>query len=256
MNTENSVKVKISFIQEVKKVPVTPNKTSVEDVILYICKLLDIGPVARHLFALKDQGNSNWLLLPSPIETGKDVLYEFALRYNVPNIEKLRLVDENAYDFFFKQIRHGILHDEIPNLNYEKHKKEIMGLCVLDMLRSGIEDHISREDIKSNYKKYVPRWARKKHWIFLKTPILNKFKEIRSRAFDAHFVKSGYLDQFRSIVPNYLAEQYPCLLKSVNGLESDAAGIIIRVCPFDKEFPGISYKFENSEDVSILRFWW
>lgn len=253
MDTEVFVKVKICFLNEAEKVPVTPNQTTVEDVILYLCKLFKIGPVTRHLFALKDLTNSNWMLLSRLIDTGKDVSFEFALRFIVPNVENLRS-DESVYNFYYKQVRHEILRDLIPNLKSADIRSRIIGLCVLHMVVACIEDQISKDVIKDTYKKYVPPWARRKHGWFLKTPIMEKFNEIRSRTSDAHFIKSGYLEQFRSIVPHYLSEEYPCLLKSVNGDESDAVGIIIRVRPYDKEFPGISYKVESAEDVSILAY--
>lgn len=250
MCAETTVNVAICFLREPKKVPVIPLQTTAEEVILYICKLFDIGPVARHLFALRNPSTKSWMVLSKEIETTKNITYEFALRFNVPNVEKLRIQDENAYDFYFKQARYGILNDRIPDLNHETHKSTIMGLGVLDMYRAYVEDHVSRERIERDYRKYMPNWVKRKHWLFLKNPIIEKFNEIRGRSFDTHFVKSGYLDHFKSIVPNYLSEEFPALMKNVDSADVDAVGITLRVSPYDKDFPGISYKAEGTDEVS------
>lgn len=230
--------------------PVQINEDStVEDTIIGICKLLKIGPVARYLFGLKCcSTNSNLNLSHRIMESENNKMFEIGIRFNVPDVEQLKKIDINAYNFYFKQAKYLLLHDKIPHLDYDKHCSIIIGLSVIDMYRATLEDNISKEEVIRDYKKYVPERAKKRHFIFLKKPVVQKFNEINVEIADALFCKNGYLEQFKEIAPHYLSEEFKGFIDEVVNIHP----VILRVDPFDLDFPGISVKYEHKEDVSYI----
>lgn len=248
-----AINVIVSFFRDPIKVKID-DSTTVEDIIIDVCKFLKISPVTRHLFALKyiNVIPTAWLSLSHRIHQDKPKRdYEFAIRYNVPDVNRLQSVDLNTYDFYFKQAKQGILKNSIPNIDIDKYEKDINGLSVLDMLRATKEDGLSEEYVLEHYRKFLPVHAKQKHKFFLKKPVIQKFKKVR-RDVDALYVKNGYLEQFKKIAPNYLTEEFNALILR-NDIENLYA-VQIRVNPFDENQPGISTKDEHEEKVCTQKY--
>lgn len=221
--------------------------TTVEDIINDTCNKLEISPATKTLFGLKiyKTNPSQWLHLAyKPLENKTIKNYEVVIRYNVPDAKLLRSIDMKTYEFFFKQVRNGVLHDRIPSLDYEKYESDIHALCVIDMYRATIEDNVTRKQVKRKYEQYLPPRAKKAHRWFLKRPILEHFEKVRVDDNDIFFVKDGYLELFQNIAPNYLDEEYDALIFGAEVRKGH-----IRVSPFDSMFPGISVLYENKTVV-------
>ncbi|XP_065205538.1 tyrosine-protein kinase hopscotch [Planococcus citri] len=225
----------------------TDSKTTAEDLIIETCKNLKIGPVARHLFAVRIKAKSIWLHLSANIEGIPYKDFEFRMRFAVPDMNRLQDIDPNAYNFCYNQIKYGILRNQFPKQIYRKFKNEIFGLSVLNMFLAIIEDGLSKEDVINDYQKYVPPVVLKQHLFFVKKPLIKALNELGQNKsnYDAFYVKSGYLDQFNKIVPNYLNESYRAFVNGEDKLEA----VQITVDPFHDVYPGISMKYDTRDEI-------
>lgn len=143
--------------------------TTAEDVCIYVCNKLNISPLTRHLFAL--QTSKNVFAMPSATFGETPGPVDFRIRFRVANIMKLKKLDTNAYNYYFHQARKDVWQNRIPEISYDKHKRELVGLGITDMYRVMLEKKISRETVVSEYRKYIPKEVFKKHGIFVKSPI-------------------------------------------------------------------------------------
>lgn len=50
-------------------------------------------------------------------------------------MQTLKRIDERAYDYYFQQARSDVMENKVPDIVYERHKRELIGLGVSDMYR-------------------------------------------------------------------------------------------------------------------------
>lgn len=106
------------------------------------------------------------------------------MRFKVANIEKLKKIDVNAYNYFFLQARYDVLKNRVPDLVYEKHRWELVGLGITDMYRVMLEEGSPRESVESDYKKYIPKEVLKRHAFFIKRPIQSTLANLQKGRYD------------------------------------------------------------------------
>lgn len=181
--TEATVTVNVVVDNKTIYVPYS-STTTAEDLCITLCKQLGIGPVARHLFALRVSGKPSVFLMSTATFSAKNSSYDLRIRYKVATIPRLKKVDVKAYDYYFHQARNDVLENRIPDL-YEKYKRELVGLGVTDMYRVMLEKDIPRETVESDYKKYIPKEVIKRHSIFIKKPIHDTLGKIKKAGHDA-----------------------------------------------------------------------
>ncbi|KAF7995940.1 hypothetical protein HCN44_007047 [Aphidius gifuensis] len=211
---ENNV-LAVNLLNDTKILNLTysPGNTA-EDLCIKICKYLEIGPVARHLFALCNKSTKNWLPSNEEIKKNDKIKYEFRLRFKPSTIERLKKIDIKAYDYYFHQAKHDVLENRVPDIIYENYRHELIGLGVCDMYRAMLEKKLTRDVVESNYKKYIPRECIKKHSFFIKKPIRNALENLACDPLghSVSFVTEEYLNQFKSMAPNYPYEEYNAIL--------------------------------------------
>ncbi|KAK9304330.1 hypothetical protein QLX08_004310 [Tetragonisca angustula] len=198
---------------------------TIEDLCLKVCKSLGIGPVARHLFALRNHYTKLWYPSAYCLEMKDKNKFDFRLRFKPSSLQRLKHVDVNAYDYYFQQARSDVMDNKVPDIVYERHKQELIGLGVSDMYRVMLEKRLPRETVESEYRKYIPRECIKRHAFFIKKPIHNALRKISG--YDANYVKEQYLKQFECMAPNYPYEEYEALMD--RGLQNPPAKVILRV---------------------------
>ncbi|KAK1137185.1 hypothetical protein K0M31_001709 [Melipona bicolor] len=198
---------------------------TIEDLCLKVCKSLGIGPVARHLFALRNHYTKLWYPSAYHLEMKDKNKFDFRLRFKPSSLQRLKHVDVNAYDYYFQQARSDVMDNKVPDIVYERHKQELIGLGVSDMYRVMLEKRLPRETVESEYRKYIPRECIKRHAFFIKKPIHNALRKISG--YDANYVKEQYLKQFECMAPNYPYEEYEALMD--RGLQNPPAKVILRV---------------------------
>ncbi|CAH1103307.1 unnamed protein product [Psylliodes chrysocephalus] len=227
----------VNIVLDSKCIAVPYNKTTTaEDVCIYICKQLNIGSLTRHLFALRVSGKTNFLM-PAATFSEKPVPLDFRMRFKVANIIKLRNFDQHTYNYYFHQARTDVLDNKIPDIIYEKHRSEIVGLGITDMYRVMLEKDISKEAVENDYKKYFPKEVLKRHPFFMRKPIRDHLTKLSKSVYDASYVKTEYLKQLESIAPEYLIENY----KACVDQEGSIYNIYLKVNPYHSTEPGIRY---------------
>lgn len=240
--------IDVFLMTESKFISLPYNSTTcIEDVCISLCKQTNIGPVARYLFALQIHGTKLFMPLNSKL-SDKVKKFDFRIRYKVANIEKLKRLDIKAYDYYFHQVRTDVLENNIPDIEYEKYKQELVGLGVADMYRVMLEKDIARDIVESDYKKYIPKEVIKRHSFFIKKPIHATLGKIKKSGHDAWYVKGEYLKQFEVMAPEYLAESFLALM-DVNG---SVGHVHIKVTPFHSAEPGIRISYDSKKNVSYL----
>jgi len=253
MDSSISIKVHTAVQLTPYDIPVTIN-TTVEDVIIEVSKLLNIGPIARHLFGLRVLSvmDDNLWLSPSLFilyAKNEHHVYEYKLRYKMPDVKRLKSTDRHAYNFYFYQVKSDLLKSKVTGLNYDTYQRELIGLGVADMYRAILEEGESKETIEQNYKQFMPKEVVKQHMLFLKKPVQDSLKKIiNNNTVDTHYVsviKESYLEQFNSIAPDYLEEEYKTLY-NVNG---SSVNVTFRINPFNSEMPGVRMCTENRKEV-------
>lgn len=244
------LKLTVNLVLDSKQlsVPYTTTTTS-EDVCIYVCKHLNIGTLARHLFALRLPNKQIFLPSSANIIEQKLTTFDFRLRFKVADIHKLATIDFKAYDYYFHQARNDVLEDKIPDIVYEKCKRELVGLGIADMYRVMLEKDIPRESIENEYKKYIPKEVLKRHSFFIKKPIHDTLSKLQKSVHDASYVKAEYIRQLDEIAPEYLSETY----KAVIDRDGAIYGILIKVSPLQSNEPGLKYCLDSKkEDWTLI----
>ncbi|XP_003706470.2 tyrosine-protein kinase hopscotch isoform X1 [Megachile rotundata] len=204
--------------------PITYGQT-IEDLCIKICKYLGIGPVAKHLFALRNHHTKLWYSLAHRLEAKDKNKFDFRLRFKPSSLYRLKQIDANAYDYYFQQARSDVMDNKVPDIVYERHKQELIGLGVSDMYRVMLEKKVPRETVESEYRKYIPKECIKRHAFFIKKPIHNALRKISG--YDANYVKEQYLKQFQCMAPNYPSEEYEALMD--RGFQNPPAKVSLRI---------------------------
>lgn len=225
-------------------------ETRAEDIVIDLCQRYNIKPVARHLFALRFHNTKEWVSPLVKLKDSKITIFDFRLRFKVPDFSKLRAIDGEAYNFYFHQARSDVLNNNVPDINCEKNKSELLGMGVADMFRVILETGASREAVESDYKKYIPKEVYNQHFFYAKKPMHDSLKIIEKNAkegkYDAWFVKDQYLKQLEALAPSYLSEEYKAFADEGGTIR----GINIHINPYEKEYPGIKYLSDGQKEVS------
>lgn len=251
-NTMSEPTLTVNLVLDNKKVQIPfTNLTTAEDVCIQVCKNLGIGPLARHIFALRIYGK-NIYLTPSATFGTKHLVFDLRIRYKVSKISVLKRLDIKAYDYYFYQARLDVLENKITDLIYEKCKKELIGLGITDMFRVMLEKDLTVETVVNDYKKYIPKEVLKRHPFFIKKPIRETLLSLQKTRHDVWFVKEEYLKQLNIISPEYLAESY----KAVTDHDGSVFSILLKIIPgndnLNSGIPELKYCFENKSEDWIL----
>ncbi|GLH06136.1 Tyrosine-protein kinase Abl [Gryllus bimaculatus] len=236
--------VHVSVDNGIKEISIRPYSTA-EDVCTEIAVKLGIGPVSRHLFALRLHG-SNIYLSPNCklFDAHINASYDFRLRYKVPSLSRLKHSDIKAYNYYFHQARGDVMNNQIPDISSEKYKSELVGLGVADMYRVMLEEGVERDIVENDYKKYIPKDVIRHHLFFIKKPIHETLGRIKKGgSHDAWYVKGEYLKQFEEMAPNYLSEDFKVLSDEGGSVRS----VFVNVNPFHKEEPGIRLCYDGKK---------
>ncbi|XP_023023371.1 tyrosine-protein kinase hopscotch isoform X3 [Leptinotarsa decemlineata] len=238
----------VNLVLDPKIITVPYNgSTTCEDVCIYVCKQLNIGTLTRHLFALRITGK-NVFLTPAAKFKEKPSALDLRIRFKVPNITKLKKLDLNTYNYYFHQARNDVLENKIPDIVYEKYRRELIGLGITDMYRVMLEKDIPRESVENDYKKYIPKEVLKRHAFFIKKPIHDTLGKLQKSVHDASYVKAEYIRQLEIIAPEYLSESF----KAVIDQDGSICNIIINVTPCQNAEPEVRYCLESKKDQWFL----
>ncbi|XP_066257100.1 tyrosine-protein kinase hopscotch-like [Euwallacea similis] len=231
--------------QKTLSIPYT-SSTIADEVCVAICTHLNIGPSARHIFALR-VSSKNFLHPTATFQDSTSSL-EFRIRFKVASLAKLKKLDSNAFEYYYHQTRLDVIECNVPDIVYEKHRAELLGLAITDMFRVVMEKEVSVEAIEQDYRKFVPKVLLKKHRFFVKKPIrknlVNLCKAVKDKPFSADFLKSQYLGEVDLIAPEYLSETF----KAVIDVDGRSCYIIVKVTPPHVPNSGVKYCWESKRN--------
>ncbi|KAG7169408.1 Tyrosine-protein kinase hopscotch-like [Homarus americanus] len=108
---------------------------TLEDVVVAAARVMQIGPLCRHLFGLRNTANALWIGLSRKISTlPENSALQFRLRFRASSLNRLKTLDPSAFEYFFHQVRADFLASEISELI--KNPEDGLGLVVTDILLS------------------------------------------------------------------------------------------------------------------------
>lgn len=172
--------------------------------------------------------------------------YEFRVRFYVPNPTlNLKKMDIVSYKYFYNQIRFDLIHNEIKDIKYPKHKDNVLGLGAVMMCIDYIEGNYSVEELRANYRKYIPKQLAKNHPYFAKQKILTPLTEMLSKNYDLFYVLKIYINAVLKMAPNYLLETYDC---ETECLPED--GTQQKLCPIKAQL-----KFNHESQLGLWIFY-
>lgn len=193
--------------------PVTDG-LSFEDVCIQCCRDLEIPPLVRHLFALR---NRNTLLYANPADlvTAGYHQYELRLRFwpSVANIDHT-VIGPQALNYLYAQVSADFSEGKIIAFNQKSLQSVALGLAVTAMY-CYMEDNRSLcnpslVDVVANYKKFVPKVVR--HNSNLKysiDPLKKHLKHVmQNPPGETLFCKEYFLKEIAQSAPDYIAEKY------------------------------------------------
>lgn len=218
------------------KMPADSDQT-VEDLIIAAARVLEIGPVCRHLFGLRCP-DGLWLAISKKLSSLPDnVNLLFRLRFKAHSLQRLKSLDPSAFEYLFNQVRADFHASEIPELI--KHPEDGLGLVVTDILLYLLNNptkKVENVDIKSFMPKELNGFANR---LNVKKNVVHYFDTWRDK--DASFVHERYLSKVEEKRCSYGTEEYVLLM--------DEAGkdynIRLVIDPFHSEYPGLRYTYAS-----------
>lgn len=105
----------------------------------------------------------------------------FSFHAQVKDLPTLKSLDKNAYNYFYHQVKWDLTNGKIPDLVYPNHKEKVLGLIVTNMYIEMLEYNTSVDELKKNYKKYVPEKYVKKHSFIIKQKIAEQLEQIKHK---------------------------------------------------------------------------
>lgn len=106
------------------------------------------------------------------------------LSLKTPKMSDLNQLNREAYDYLYHQMRHDVLNDQIPEIEYPKFKDIILGLCVSSMYVDKVENRRDLDYYSRNCKHYIPKKLDKQHIYFAKKESLKALKKMSNVDFD------------------------------------------------------------------------
>lgn len=216
---------------------------------------IGIKPLVRSIFGLRVHQKNGIKWIPNNETLDSNLKYEFRVRFYVPRPTIiLKKLDVVSYKYFYNQIRFDLVHGKIDDIKYPKHKDSVLGLGAVMMCIDYIENKCNAEELRANYKKYLPKQLAKNHPYFAKQKILTPLSEMLSKKYDIYYVLKIYIDAILKMAPNYMLETYDC--------EADCFpedGTQQKLCPvkaqvnFNHESqPGLWIFYQYREEVSTF----
>lgn len=219
---------------------VIPNDGEVriaEDLCVVAAKTCGISPVTCQLFGLYCPDLDIWFA-PSAAVKDKDktVNVHFRLRFKPPNMDRIR-DDEAVLNYLYHQMRQDFVCGRVPELHQSKVQSRTLGLVITDVVRHLIEMGQTPQQGNYSFSDFMPSvlvgpWKMR----VLKTRMTTALNECwQNSRQNAQRVKEIYVNEFRSIVPDYVCEQFASQVDT----DGRVWEVILQVNPYHPQLPGL-----------------
>lgn len=231
---------------------------SCEEICINFANQSRINPVARLLFGLRVHHKTIVKWIPNHETLDPNLKYEFRLRFHVqkPTIN-LKKLDITTYKYFYYQISWDLVHGKIDDIKYPKHKDSVLGLGAVMMCIDHIERKSSSEELKANYKRYLPKQLAKNHPYFARQKILTPLNEMLQKNYDIFYVLKIYIDAVLKMAPNYIVETYDaeadCLAE--DNLSQKSCPIKVQVNMNHELQPGLWIYYQYRDEVGLCFYY-
>ncbi|KAG1679050.1 Tyrosine-protein kinase JAK2 [Nymphon striatum] len=239
-NVEN---VLVFFLNESPplKLPVEKIGKTAEDLCIAACKHCNIGPICRHLFALKtsDGVYLNPNMVFTPTEAIGTFSYILRMRYRISNVNKLQNYDIYAFNYLFHQMHYDIFTEGILPCSF--FTKFPIELCVSNMLRTIVKHGWSVDAVISVMKNHVPRNIPLFKFVFNRKKLEKVFRlEAKGSFLNKLLVMERFIRAVYDLIPDYGSETFDVLF------DMKKQGLLT-VIPFSKNSPQIYFTTKKSK---------
>ncbi|KAM7285961.1 tyrosine-protein kinase JAK2 [Ixodes scapularis] len=227
-------------------VPGKDGAHTAEHLCMQAAELCGIGPVTAQLFGLFSAETGIWFA-PSANVKAKDKslnLY-FRLRYKPPTLDRIK-AEEATLNYVYHQMRQDFVCGRVPELHHNRVQHRTLGLVVTDVVRHLIEAGQSPQQGSFSFSDFMPAvLVGPLKMRVLKPRLTNALNECwhNSRQ-NVNRVKEIYVNEFRSIVPEYGCEQF------VAQVDSDGRvwEVVLQVNPHHPQMPGLRMHSKASKE--------
>ena len=188
-----------------------------EHLCVNIAQILNISPLAFHLFALASLDMSEWLAPNEKIECSETtgVEYIFRIRVTPPKIEQLMAIDQEAFGYFYLQCRSDFVSENCVYQDSVKQERQL-GQGLIDMLCYGHEAKLGLDQLnKLKAKCFIPAntknmftklWDKQRLDVNMKAQL--KMEHDKSEKDSINDIKLRYIKGFLEITQGYLVEHF------------------------------------------------
>ncbi|CAN8011661.1 unnamed protein product, partial [Ixodes pacificus] len=227
-------------------VPGKDGAHTAEHLCMQAAELCGIGPVTAQLFGLFSAETGIWFA-PSANVKAKDKslnLY-FRLRYKPPTLDRIK-AEEATLNYVYHQMRQDFVCGRVPELHHNRVQHRTLGLVVTDVVRHLIEVGQNPQQGSFSFSDFMPAvLVGPLKMRVLKPRLTNALNECwhNSRQ-NVNRVKEIYVNEFRSIVPEYGCEQF------VAQVDSDGRvwEVVLQVNPHHPQMPGLRMHSKASKE--------
>ncbi|XP_042144790.1 tyrosine-protein kinase JAK2 [Ixodes scapularis] len=227
-------------------VPGKDGAHTAEHLCMQAAELCGIGPVTAQLFGLFSAETGIWFA-PSANVKAKDKLLNlyFRLRYKPPTLDRIK-AEEATLNYVYHQMRQDFVCGRVPELHHNRVQHRTLGLVVTDVVRHLIEVGQSPQQGSFSFSDFMPAvLVGPLKMRVLKPRLTNALNECwhNSRQ-NVNRVKEIYVNEFRSIVPEYGCEQF------VAQVDSDGRvwEVVLQVNPHHPQMPGLRMHSKASKE--------
>nr|CAH0112132.1 unnamed protein product [Daphnia galeata] len=207
---------------------------SFEDVCTQCCRDLDICPVSRNLFALRNE-TTKLYVNPSDLLKNDDS-FELRLRF-WPSLANLSRIGTKALNYFYRQVCEEFVEGKITAFNNKTNQSVALGLAITAMYCHMKDNGVKMSDVLTNYKKFVPKMVRRNSNLKYSTESLKTRlnQVVQNPPGETWFFKQQFLKTVAQTATDYSVEKYP--VKVEEGDELVEFDLIIQ--PMSSENPGV-----------------
>ncbi|KAG0432912.1 hypothetical protein HPB47_020402, partial [Ixodes persulcatus] len=227
-------------------VPGKDGAYTAEHLCMQAAELCGIGPVTAQLFGLFSAETGIWFAPSANVKAkDKSLNVYFRLRYKPPTLDRIK-AEEATLNYVYHQMRQDFVCGRVPELHHNRVQHRTLGLVVTDVVRHLIEVGQNPQQGSFSFSDFMPAvLVGPLKMRVLKPRLTNALNECwhNSRQ-NVNRVKEIYVNEFRSIVPEYGCEQF------VAQVDSDGRvwEVVLQVNPHHPQMPGLRMHSKASKE--------
>lgn len=211
---------------------------TIEDIIVAASQVLKINPLCRHQFGLRDNGKRFWEALSRKTSSLKEnTVLQFRLRFKAHSWQRLKYLDEKAFEYFFYQVRADFLAGEIVELIADQ--EDGLGLVVTDVLLH-LQNNPGKKVSEVELKNFMPKEL---NGIASRRNVKKETEKHVGQKREPAYIRECYVSKVEESQCTYGAEEY--------FLQMDEAGNVLQIKliidAYHPDLPGLRYCYASQK---------